>query len=115
MERSTEYAAVSQTADLLITAICAFVVAVHAWDRYNTPESNRVSTTRSAFLFTGAGYVGASLTLFLLLSQVALRPGVLTPGVLAALQIEGIQEILKNYCAPAVLAAVILTVLLPHT
>ena len=31
-------------------------------DRYNTPETNRVSTTRSAFLFTGAGYVGASLT-----------------------------------------------------
>lgn len=57
-----------QTADLLVTLICALVVAIHAWDRYNTPESNRVSTTRSAFLFTGAGYVGASLLLFLLLS-----------------------------------------------
>ena len=100
--------------DLVVTLICAAVVAVHAWDRYNTPESNRVSTTRSAFLFTGAGYVGASLTLFLLLSQVVLQPGVLTPGVLAALELEGIQEILQNYCAPSVLAAVILTVLLPH-
>jgi hypothetical protein len=100
--------------DLVVTVICAGVVAVHAWDRYNTPESNRVSTTRSAFLFTGAGYVGASLTLFLLLSQVVLQPGLLTPSAMAALELEGIQEILQNYCAPAVLAAVILTVLLPH-
>ena len=104
-----------QTADLLITLVCAVVVTVHAWDRYNTPDSNRVSTTRSAFLFTGAGYVSASLILFLLLSEVALRPGVLPRGVLVFLEIEGIQEILKNYCAPPVLAAVILTVLLPHT
>jgi hypothetical protein len=111
--------ALSQTAehtwDFVVTLICAAVVAVHAWDRYNTPKSNRVSTTRSAFLFTGAGYISASLILFLLLSKVALQPGVLTPGVLAALEIEGIQEILKNYCAPSVLAVVILTVLLPHT
>ena len=70
------------TADLLVTVICAVVVAVHAWDRYNTPESNRVSTTRAAFLFTGAGYVSTSLILFLLISKVALQPGLLTPGVL---------------------------------
>jgi hypothetical protein len=103
------------TADLLVTIICAVVVAVHAWDRYNTPESNRVSTTRAAFLFTGAGYVSTSLILFLLISKVALQPGLLTPGVLMFLEIEGIKEILANYCAPPVLAAVILTVLLPHT
>jgi hypothetical protein len=102
-----------RTWDLVVTLTCAVVVGVHAWDRYNTPESNRVSTTRSAFLFTGAGYIGASLTIFLLLSQVALQPG--AHGVLAVLEIEGIQEILKSYCAPSVLAAVILTVLLPHT
>jgi hypothetical protein len=82
---------------------------------YNTPESNRVSTTRSAFLFTGAGYVSASLILFLLLSQVVLQPNVLPRDVLVYLEIEGIQEILVKYCAPPVLAAVILTVLLPHT
>lgn len=104
-----------QSWDLVVMFICAGVVAIHAWDRYNTPKSNRVSTTRSAFLFTGAGYVAASLTIFLVLSQVALRPGVLTPGVLAAMGLGDIQEILKNYCAPSVLAAVILTVLLPHT
>jgi hypothetical protein len=102
------------TRDLIVTIICAVVVAVHAWDRYNTPESNRVSTTRSAFLFTGAGYVSASLILFLLLSQVVLRPSALPRDVLVYLEIEGIQEILAKYCAPPVLAAVILTVLLPH-
>jgi len=101
-------------ADLLVTLICAAVVAVHAWDRYNTPKSNRVSTTRAAFLFTGAGYISASLILFLFLSH-ALKPSALPKGVLAVLELEGIEEILKNYCAPPVLAAVILTVLLPHT
>jgi hypothetical protein len=103
------------TMDLIVTLICAVVVAVHAWDRYNTPASNRVSTTRAAFLFTGAGYVSGSLILFLFLSQVALQPGALPRGLLAVLEIEGIQEILKSYCAPQVLAVVILTVLLPHT
>ena len=104
-----------QTADLLVTFICALVVAVHAWDRYNTPETNRVSTTRSAFLFTGAGYVGASLMLFLLLSQVALKPGGMTQGLQFFFEIEGPKALLEKYCAPPVLAAVILTVLLPHT
>jgi hypothetical protein len=65
--------------------------------------------------FTGAGYVSTSLILFLLISKVALQPGLLPPGVLMFLEIEGIKEILANYCAPPVLAAVILTVLLPHT
>ena len=39
----------------------------------------------------------------------------LPPRVLVFLEIEGVQAILKSYCAPPVLAAVILTVLLPHT
>src|SRR5271155_721043 len=101
--------------DLLVTLICIAVVAVHAWDRYNTPKSNRVSTTQAAFLFTGAGYISASLILFLFLSEVALQPAPPQGGVLAFLEIEGIQDILKGYCAPQVLAAFILTVLLPHT
>jgi hypothetical protein len=103
------------TMDLVVTLICAVVVVVHAWDRYNTPASNRVSTTRAAFLFTGAGYISGSLILFLFLSQVALQPGALPRGVLAVLEIDGVQEVLKSYCAPQVLAVVILTVLLPHT
>ena len=109
-----DYTARTAATDLLVTLICAAVVAVHAWDRYNTPKSNRVSTTRAAFLFTGAGYISASLILFLFLSQVVLAPGQ-QPRVLAVLEIEGIQDVLKDYCAPSVLAAVILTVLLPHT
>lgn len=105
----------AQTLDLIVTLVCAVVIAVHAWDRYNTPERNRVSTTRSAFLFTGAGYVGASLLIFLLLSQVVLQPGGLTRWLQLALEVEGPKALLEKYCAPPVLAAFILTVLLPHT
>jgi hypothetical protein len=46
---------------------------------------------------------------------VALQPDALPRGVLAVLEIEGIQAILNHYCAPQVLAVVVLTVLLPHT
>ena len=102
--------AVSYTADLVVTLICAAVVAVHAWDRYNTPETNRVSTTRSLFLFTGAGYVSASLILYLLLSEVLLRPDT---GLFLGL--EGPKKILSDYSSPPVLAALLLTVLLPNT
>jgi hypothetical protein len=103
--------ATEQTAtDLVVTLICAVVVAFHAWDRYNTPETNRISTTRSLFLFTGAGYVSALLTLYLLLSEVALKP-----GVWLFLGLEGPKKILADYTSPPVLAAVLLTVLLPNT
>ena len=102
--------AVSYTADWVVTLICAAVVAVHAWDRYNTPETNRVSTTRSLFLFTGAGYVSASLILYLLLSEVLLRPDT---GLFLGL--EGPKKILSDYSSPPVLAALLLTVLLPNT
>lgn len=95
---------------LAVTVVCGFIVAFHAWDRYNTPETNRISTTRSLFLFTGAGYVSALLTLYLLLSEVALRPGV---GIFLGL--EGPKQILAEYTSPPVLAAVLLTVLLPNT
>jgi hypothetical protein len=77
--------------DVAVIVICGFVVAFLAWDRYNTPETNRISTTRSLFLFTGAGYVSASLTLYLLLSEVALRPGV---GLFLGL--EGPKKILAD-------------------
>jgi hypothetical protein len=102
--------ALSYTTDLLVTLVCAVVVAAHAWDRYNTPETNRVSTTRSLFLFTGAGYVSASLTLYLLLSEVLLKPDT---GLFLGL--EGPKKILADYSSPPVLAALLLTVLLPNT
>jgi hypothetical protein len=40
---------------ILVTAVCTLVVAFYAVKRYNTPETNRLSTTRSLFLLTGAG------------------------------------------------------------
>lgn len=93
---------------LLIT-VCGVLVALYAWERYNTPETNRISTTRSLFLFTGAGYVAASLTLFLLLCKVALNPGVLP------LELEPAQTFIADYFPPSALAALLLTTLLPNT
>jgi len=57
------------TSDILVTITCAGVVAMYSAKRYNTPETNRVSTTQVRFLFTCAGYVVASLALFLLLCE----------------------------------------------
>ncbi len=111
MEQTTvDSAQHSAAGDLLVTAVCGLIVAFYAWDRYNTPATNRISTTRSLFLFTGAGYISASLTLFLLLSEVALKP-----GAAIFLDLEGLKSILAHYSAPPVLAAVLLTVLLPNT
>jgi hypothetical protein len=90
--------------NLVDTLVCAAVVALHAWHRYNTPKTNRVSTTRSLFLFTGAGYVSGSLTSFLLLSEFALRPGV--PPLIVG--IEGLKIILAQYSAPPVLAMLLI-------
>lgn len=98
------------TDNLYVTLVCALIVVFYAARRYNTPESNRLSTTRSLFFLTGVGYVAASFTLFLLLSLVVLKPGVLT-----FLGVEDVQRAIKHYAAPPVLAAVILTTLLPNT
>ena len=50
--------------NISVTLACALVVALYAGKRYNTPETNRFSTTRGLFLFTGAGYTAASLAFF---------------------------------------------------
>jgi hypothetical protein len=44
-------------------------VAVHAYDRFNTPESNRASTTALRYCVGAAAYVGLSLVSFLILSR----------------------------------------------
>jgi hypothetical protein len=95
--------------DLLVTVLCGIVVAFYAARRYDTPETNRHSTTQSLFLLTGAGYVTASLTLFFLLCEIILKP-----GVLPFLGLDQAQETVKKFTAPPVLAAVILTTLLPN-
>jgi hypothetical protein len=98
------------TDNLYVTLACALIVTLYAWKRYNTPASNRLSTTRSLFLFTGAGYVAASLSLFFLLCEIVLKP-----GVLSSLGLEDFQKVVKEFSAPPVLAAVLLTTLLPNT
>jgi hypothetical protein len=98
------------TVDLLVTIVCGVVVAFFAGKRYNTPETNRLSTTRMLFWSTGAGYIAASVVLFLVLSEIALKPGVLT-----FLGVSDFQKLITKYTAtPPVLAAVILTTLLPN-
>ena len=106
---STTAENLSTTENILVTLACGLVVALYASRRYNTPETNRFSTTRALFLFTGAGYVAASLTLFFLLSEIVLKPGVLT-----FLGLEDAQKYLTKFSAPPVIAAVLLTTLLPN-
>lgn len=98
-----------KTVDVWVTGSCALVVALYAMQRYDTPETNRLSTTRRLFLASGAGYVAASLLVYALLTGVVLKPGML--------QLFGFQEVTKllaQYTAPPVLAAVVLTTLLPQ-
>ena len=97
------------TNDMFVTFVCALVVAFIAAKRYNTPETNRLSTTRLLFRATGAGYVAASLALFFLLCEIVLKPGMLT-----FLGLEHAKEVAAKFTAPPVLAAVLLTTLLPN-
>lgn len=99
-----------KTVDPWVTSACALVVALYAMQRYDTPETNRLSTTRRLFLASGTGYVVASLLVYALLSEVVLKPGML--------QLFGFQDVTKllaQYAAAPVLAAVVLTTLLPQT
>ena len=93
--------------DPVIAWFCAFVVAIYAIQRYNTPDTNRLSTTRNLFLTSGAGYVTASVGMYWLLAAAALKPEVL--------DLLGLGKITKEYSSPPVLAAVVLTTLLPNT
>ena len=38
-------------------AVCAGLIAIYAWDRFNTPLSNRSSTLRTLFWSSCIGYV----------------------------------------------------------
>lgn len=100
----------SSPISLFVTAICALVVVLHAANRYDTPDTNRLSTTRTLFHLTRAGYVAASLALFFVLSEVVLMPGVLT-----GLGLDEVKNAVAAYSAPPVLAAVLLTAFLPNT
>jgi hypothetical protein len=96
-------------ANIVVTIFCGAIVMVYAARRYDTPESNRLTTTKSLFLMTGAGYLATSLILFLMLCEI-----VLTPGFLGFLGVSEAQNVVAKYASPPVLAAVILTTLLPN-
>jgi hypothetical protein len=53
------------TGDLfdLTYAVCAVFVAVFAWERFNTPPSNRSSTRRLLYWSSCAGYIITALAL----------------------------------------------------
>lgn len=97
------------TANVLLTLFCSIIVMVYAARRYDTPETNRLTTTKLLFLVTGAGYLATSLALFLMLCEVVLKPGFLN-----FLGVSQVQEVVAKYASPPVLAAVILTTMLPN-
>jgi hypothetical protein len=98
------------TRSVIVTVVCGLVVVLHAAHRYDTPETNRLSTTRTLFHMTRAGYVASSVAIFFLLSEVILMPGVFT-----ALGLDDVKTAIAHYSAPPVLAAVLLTAFLPNT
>lgn len=92
-----------------VSLACGLAVAFFAARRYDTPETNRLSTTQSLFLLSGAGYVIASLAMFSILSEIVLKP-----GILSFLGLDDAQKVVAKFSTPPVLAAVILTTLLPN-
>jgi hypothetical protein len=54
--------------DKLPYVACAVLIAIYAWDRFNTPLSNRSSTLRALFWSSCFGYVLSALALFGVLS-----------------------------------------------
>jgi hypothetical protein len=105
-----ERATSSSTSDFIMTLACALVVAMHAAHHYDTPKTNRLSTTRTLFHLTRAAYVAALVILFFMLSEFLLKP-----GVLPSLGLDGIRESIAEYSPPPVLAALLLTTILPDT
>lgn len=95
--------------ETLASIICALAVLAYAAQRYNTPETNRHTTTRMMFYLSGAGYVLASFILFLILSWAILSD----PGVLGFLGLDNADNLAARFSAP-VLAALVLTALLPN-
>jgi hypothetical protein len=94
-------------ADPLLTALCGAFVAYYAFKRFDTPETNRQSTTRPLFIITGVGYVIVSLIFYIVLCEIILKPGIL-PFFGQSVALVG------QYSRPPILSAVILTTLLPN-
>ena len=54
--------------------VCAGLIAIYSWDRFNTPLSNRSSTRRTLYWSSGLGYVLSALALFAALSILLQAP-----------------------------------------
>jgi hypothetical protein len=53
---------------LLANLLCATLIATHAWERFNTPTTNRSSTQQTLYWSSFAGYLICALALFAALS-----------------------------------------------
>jgi hypothetical protein len=49
--------------------MCAILITAHAWDRFNTPATNRSSTRQTLYWSSFVGYMVCALTLFAVLSM----------------------------------------------
>ncbi len=96
-------------ANMIVTIFCSAIVMIYAARRYDTPETNRLTTTKSLFLITGTGYLATSMIIFLMLCEIVLKP-----GFLDFLGVSDAQKVVAKYASPPVLAAVILTTMLPN-
>lgn len=91
----------------------ALLVLVYAWGRFHTPKSNRVSTTALHFHVAAGGYYVCALGLYALLAAILTQ----SREQLDALAAQGTAwapSDLEHISGP-LLAALLLTVLLPHT
>lgn len=85
------------------------LVAIFGWSRFNTPKTNRASTTLAQFYLTGFAYVASCLVLYLLVSRLIAE----NPSTLSFLGFEagGSSEV-ASLSAP-LLSALLMTTLLP--
>ncbi len=89
--------------------ITGALVAIYGWTRFNTPKTNRASTTLAQFYLTGFAYVASCLVLYLLVSRLIAD----NPQTLRFLGFDaGAQSDVANLSAP-LLAALLMTTLLP--
>ena len=52
----------------LVDVACASLILIYAWDRFNTPSSNRSSTRQTLYWWSCIGYMFSALMLFVVLS-----------------------------------------------
>src|SRR5712691_4374421 len=84
--------------------VCAALIMVYAWDRFNTPPSNRSSTLQLLYWESCFGYILSALALFLALSVLLEQPAWRT-----------LLQLKENQSLPApLLATLAMTTLLPR-